>query len=1243
MAKTITASYTNGYFLSAGTFAVLNPVTVSSSGSIDLGSTTYPAALYGTGAAWTVTNLGTITGDTKAGLQFNGGGVVTNAGSGVVSGHDGIVFAASAGSVVNSATISATGGSSASAIGVVMDTGGTVTNQLGGHISGGGWGIAIAGGGSVLNSGAIAGSQRSGIYLVGGTDIVTNTVNGVVTGAFGIVLNSAGATVSNAGNIAGAVGAGILFSGGTISNSGLIQGAWGVETGSLVSSNTVINSGVLFGATNGGVYLASGSVTNTVQGQIGGASGVVIKNGAGTVVNAGFIGSTTNGYAIYLASGFANLLVDAPGATFTGQVNGGGGTATPSGTLELAQYSGAGGVLNGLGTQFVGFKSLTVDAGASWGLTGANTLGSGGTMVEQGNLSLNNATFSDEASTTISGTGAGASVVLTGAAGNWTETTQLVVGDATSGSFEINGSATAATAGLTLGQNTGGTGAIAVSGSHALLKDSGTVTVGGSGVGDLMVSSGATATVSGAANVANASSASGSEISVNGAGSSLRIAGLLNIGGAGSAALDIGAGGSVSVATLVVGGGTGGGGDAFVSGAGSNLTVSGAATVGGKSQGALELLNGASMAAATLSIGGGSTIGGTVAVGPGNVLIGLGSTLNVSGLIQIGTQIGTASVGGVLDLQGGTIVGGAGTSLKYGAAGKLIVTDGGVIDPFATLDLTGAVLGQSLSEATVAVLNQSTSPQSEIDVDGGVATIDAPLISHNGKSNASNKLAPWIIDQQIDGNGNYIGNAGTLVLNTNSVDAGQKFSFANQGSVGAGELEIGSQVTVDGSGNVDVIGTAAISGFSGLIDNYETGDEIAVQTYTQAGFSHIAGSTTVVVQDLVGGQPTGTVEGQLIFTDAATADQAYSDYRLSATGLVDLFACFAEGTLIDTADGPVAVEYLAVGAKALRAHGGEADIIWIGHRAVEIAQHRDPDAIRPVRIAPHAFGQGQPRRELRLSPDHAGYVDNMLIPIRRLINGGSIRQTDARSVVYYHVELKQHDVLLAEGLPAESYLDTGNRLGFANGGDTVSLHPIFSDIKDQERRERESCAHFATEDAEVAPVWRRLAERSGQLGFAPAPETAFTRDAAPVLSVGRRDIPPMTSSGGSLWFALPRLSGEVRLRSRVGHPAQRTPWTDDRRGLGLGVSRIFVRSGECVREFPVDHPALGRGWHDVEHDGITMWRWTNGDAVLPGALFDDVDGPVMLELRLSCQTDYIVTADIEDNSGATCSQRVVGF
>ena len=37
--------------------------------------------------------------------------------------------------------------------------------------------------------------------------------------------------------------------------------------------------------------------------------------------------------------------------------------------------------------------------------------------------------------------------------------------------------------------------------------------------------------------------------------------------------------------------------------------------------------------------------------------------------------------------------------------------------------------------------------------------------------------------------------------------------------------------------------------------------------------------------------------------------------------------------------------------------------------------------------------------------------------------------------MYHHVELAAHDVLIAEGLAAESYLDTGDRSSFSNGGE----------------------------------------------------------------------------------------------------------------------------------------------------------------------------------------------------------------
>jgi hypothetical protein len=77
-----------------------------------------------------------------------------------------------------------------------------------------------------------------------------------------------------------------------------------------------------------------------------------------------------------------------------------------------------------------------------------------------------------------------------------------------------------------------------------------------------------------------------------------------------------------------------------------------------------------------------------------------------------------------------------------------------------------------------------------------------------------------------------------------------------------------------------------------------------------------------------------------------------------------------------------------------------------------------------------ALGGKLPSRDLLLSPDHTVSVGGALIPIRHLINGSTIVQEPIDEVTYYHVELETHDVVVAEGLPCESYLDTGNRAAF---------------------------------------------------------------------------------------------------------------------------------------------------------------------------------------------------------------------
>jgi hypothetical protein len=155
-------------------------------------------------------------------------------------------------------------------------------------------------------------------------------------------------------------------------------------------------------------------------------------------------------------------------------------------------------------------------------------------------------------------------------------------------------------------------------------------------------------------------------------------------------------------------------------------------------------------------------------------------------------------------------------------------------------------------------------------------------------------------------------------------------------------------------------------------------------------------------------------------------------------------ACFLKGTEITTPEGRVAVESLTIGDMVALSAGGTGRISWIGQRSVDCSRHPNPGIVWPVRVVASAFGPGLPVRDLYLSPDHAIFVNDVFVPVKYLMNGTSIAQVKRDQVRYFHLELERHDVILAEGLPVESYLDTGNRLNFENGGGPIALHPEFS-------------------------------------------------------------------------------------------------------------------------------------------------------------------------------------------------------
>lgn len=335
--------------------------------------------------------------------------------------------------------------------------------------------------------------------------------------------------------------------------------------------------------------------------------------------------------------------------------------------------------------------------------------------------------------------------------------------------------------------------------------------------------------------------------------------------------------------------------------------------------------------------------------------------------------------------------------------------------------------------------------------------------------------------------------------------------------------------------------------------------------------------------------------------------------------------CFARGTHILTAEGEVAVETLAVGDMIVTVSDGRRvtrPVKWLGQRRIDIAGHPRPVTVAPIRVRRGAFAPNVPKRDLLLSPDHCLFLDAKLIPAKLLVNGMTIVQERAtRSVHYYHVELERHAVLLAEDVPVESYLDTGNRAFFANAGLALVLHPEFQVNAGLKCWVEDACAPLAVSPATVEPVWRRVAERAEWLGYAP-PCHETTDDAELRLLVDGRTIHAVSTDRGRYVFVVPATSS-VRLVSRAVIPSDVVPCLDDFRSLGVAISRIVMRVSDEEIVIPVDHPTLSRGWHAVERGGGRMWRWTDGDAELP---IGRSAGSVMLEVHVAHAETYIVGA-----------------
>ena len=145
--------------------------------------------------------------------------------------------------------------------------------------------------------------------------------------------------------------------------------------------------------------------------------------------------------------------------------------------------------------------------------------------------------------------------------------------------------------------------------------------------------------------------------------------------------------------------------------------------------------------------------------------------------------------------------------------------------------------------------------------------------------------------------------------------------------------------------------------------------------------------------------------------------------------------CFLRGTTILTPQGEREVSQLSAGEHIITHTGQSKPIQWIGRRLFQRPANGWPREVLPIKIARSALAPNVPHADLYVSRAHAIFVDGLLIRVGSLTNGSTIVAADADSsevFEYFHVQLSDHDVILANGAPTETLLPSADHAQFDN-------------------------------------------------------------------------------------------------------------------------------------------------------------------------------------------------------------------
>jgi hypothetical protein len=659
---------------------------------------------------------------------------------------------------------------------------------------------------------------------------------------------------------------------------------------------------------------------------------------------------------------------------------------------------------------------------------------------------------------------------------------------------------------------------------------------------------------------------------------------------------------------------------------------------------------------ATVNVYSGSTFGTY-----GTFTIASGANFYIDGIVSsaAATFNSSVNIGAAGSFSGSTIEVGSGTTTTV--SGQLTSSGITTVDGTVNVNAGGTfTVGQSLAidlGGTVTVNATGTAAISSGISVAGTFTIAKNSTVTDGSGVAVSSTADiTIYGTLVPGSTGITGTGGTITVN-GGILGGTGTSGLNMGAGTTTNIVItnGGTVYLNGSNPAGSFSFGSGTGNTLIFNSYQTSITTPITNFGSGDTVQFLGNATTFTGITVTkgvGQPAGTytvtMDNQynpIVLSDVSFASgitvtsngngtynvPSVTDSAIGSSGYYELGGCFLPGSLIATPSGEVAVETLLAGDLVTVLEAGEPvakAVKWIGYRHVKAGDLSGDDA-HPVRIKAGAFGEYTPARDLLITNEHCVVVDGKLTPVRLLVNGRSIIvDTSISNFTYYHVELKEHGILLVEGLAVESYLESGNRSNFANA-EVIALRPQFG-ITVKTMNQSQPVLPLLVDRAGLQPVWEALNERAVTLGLAKvSAEPVLTNDAdIHIVTAAGSVIRPAREQDGWAVFTLPAGVSGLRLASRTSRPCDViAPYIDDRRELGLLVGEIKLHGGAGTNAVTAHLTrAELAGWHGLEGP---EYRWTSGLAALPIDELTNGEG-ASLEIQFLRAGSYLANTTTPD-------------